>query len=318
MSLKHEVLLRLRQAGGDFVSGQELADTLSVSRAAVWKAITALRSDGAVIESVTNRGYRLAKGCDLLSAELISASLRHSDLRVTVFDSIDSTNNEAKRRLAGGFTGVELVVAAEQTAGRGRMGRTFYSPAQTGLYMSLALACPDGFENAVCSTTAAAVAVVRAIEQLTPAHPLIKWVNDIYLDGRKICGILTEGVTDFESGTLTGIVIGIGVNLHTRDFPEEIGMTAASLGEAAPGRCVLSAAIADELLDIVGALPDRSFMDFYREKSLVLGHRVTYSSADGAHSAEAVGIDDFGGLIVRKNDGNLTTLSSGEISVRLQ
>lgn len=318
MSLKHDVLLRLREAGGGFISGQELAGALGVSRAAVWKAITALRNDGAVIESVTNRGYRLSKGCDLLSEDLITAALKHRDIRVSVFDSIDSTNNEAKRRLAVGFSGAELIVASQQTAGRGRMGRAFYSPAETGLYMSLALSCPGGFESAVCSTTAAAVAVVRAIERLTPLRPLIKWVNDIYLDGRKICGILTEGVTDFESGSLTGVVVGIGINLHTEAFPEDIGTVAASLGPSAPGRCVLAAAVADELTDIIEAFPDRSFLDFYRERSLVIGRRITYTAAGVSESAEAVGIDDSGGLIVKKDNGELFTLSSGEISLRLQ
>lgn len=318
MSLKHDILLRLHETCGGFISGQELADSLGVSRAAVWKAITALRNDGAVIESVTNRGYRLLKGFDLLSAELISAALEHKDLRVSVFDSLDSTNNEAKRRLAGGFSGAELIVASQQTAGRGRMGRSFYSPAGTGLYMSLAISCPGGFENAVYSTTAAAVAVVRAIERLTPLRPRIKWVNDICLDGRKICGILTEGVTDFESGSLTGVVIGIGVNLNTEDFPADIAQAAASLGDSAPRRCVLAAAIADELLDIIRQLPDKSFLEYYRERSLVIGRRVTYTAAGVSDSAEAVGIDDSGGLIVRKDNGELLTLSSGEISLRLQ
>lgn len=318
MSLKHDVFLRLCQTGGGFISGQELADSLGVSRAAVWKAITALRNDGAVIESVTNRGYRLSEGCDLLSEELITAVLRHRDIRVSVFDCIDSTNNEAKRRLAGGGPGAELIVASQQTAGRGRMGRSFYSPAETGLYMSLALSCPGGFESAVSSTTAAAVAVVRAIERLTPLRPLIKWVNDIYLDGRKVCGILTEGVTDFETGALTGIVVGIGINLHTEEFPADIGAVAASLGSSSPGRCVLAAAVADELADIIGAYPDRSYLDFYRSRSLVIGRRITYTAGGVSADAEAVGIDDIGGLIVRKDNGETFALSSGEISLRLQ
>lgn len=262
-------------------------------------------------------GGGLSADAGELSAERISALLERPGVRVTVLDCVDSTNSEAKRRAAAGVCGTELIAAVRQTAGRGRMGRSFYSPADTGLYMSLLLPCPEGFERAVYSTTAAAAAVVRAIERLTPLRPMIKWVNDIYLDGRKICGILTEAVTDSVTGALSGVVVGVGVNLKTSCFPPELEHIASSLGEAAPDRCALAAAITDELLAITDALPDRSFLEFYRSRSLVIGRRITYTANGAAHGALAVGIDGQGGLIVRTDSGEKITLSSGEISLRL-
>ena len=232
MSLKHDILLQLESAGERFLSGQELAARFGVTRAAVWKAVNALREEGAEIESVTNRGYRLAARPDLLSAEEIRSLLlpRFAETEIAIFDRLDSPNNEGKRRLANGLQKPLLVIAAEQTEGRGRMGRSFYSPADTGLYMSLALYAPEGFSGAVYTTTAAAVATARALETLSSLPVQIKWVNDLYLDGRKICGILTEAVTDFESGLVSGLVIGIGVNLRTPDgeFPEDIQKIAGS------------------------------------------------------------------------------------------
>lgn len=263
-------------------------------------------------------GGGLFTECDTeLSAQRISALLERPGVRVTVLDCVDSTNSEAKRRAAAGAEGTELIVAARQTAGRGRMGRAFYSPADTGLYMSLLTPCPEGFERAVYSTTAAATAVVRAIERLTPLRPMIKWVNDIYLDGRKICGILAEAVTDPVTGAFSGVVTGVGVNLKTADFPPELERIASSLGEAAPDRCALAAAVTNELLAITEALPDRSFLEHYRSRSLVLGRRITYTSDGREHGALAVGIDEQGGLVVRPDGGGLIILSSGEISLRL-
>jgi BirA family biotin operon repressor/biotin-[acetyl-CoA-carboxylase] ligase len=319
MSIKYDVLARLGREGGGFVSGQELAKELGVTRSAVWKAITSLRDEGVRIESVTNRGYRLVDSGDVLSAELIELALlpQYKGIAVSVFDSIDSTNNEAKRRLAGNIASPELIVASCQTAGRGRMGREFYSPAQTGLYMSLALQNRSGFSGAVYTTTAAAVAVVRAIKSLTGIDTGIKWVNDIYLNGHKVCGILTEAVTDFESGAISGLVIGIGINLRTELFPDSVGAVAASIGELAPGRSELAAAITNELMAIIERLPDRGFLSDYRRCSLVLGKEITFTENGITKTAKAVNIDDFGGLLVKLDNGEETVLSTGEISVRL-
>lgn len=319
MSIKNDVLLQLEAADGQYISGQDLADSLGVTRSAVWKAIQNLRGEGLPIDSSPNVGYRLNRGGDALLPELVTRNLpeKYRDTVVSVLESVDSTNNEGKRRLAVPGAERELIIAISQTAGRGRMGRAFYSPADTGLYMSLLLRRSGDFSSAVYFTTAASVAVARAIERLCDKRPMIKWVNDLYLDGSKICGILTEAVSDFESGLISGVVIGIGVNLKTTDFPEEIRLRATALGDSAPGRCELAAAICAELLEILDALPDTSFLTDYRERSLVLGKQVDFTQHGETKTALAVDIDDRGGLIVKFDDGRTETLSSGEISLRV-
>lgn len=319
MSIKNDVLLKLEAADGQYVSGQSLADSLGVTRNAVWKAVQSLRGEGMQIDSSPNIGYRLIHSGDALLPELVTLNLpaRYQDTKVSILESVDSTNNEAKRRLAVPGAERELIIAIKQTAGRGRMGRGFYSPADTGLYMSLLLRRDSDFSDAVYFTTAASVAVARAIEKLCDKRPTIKWVNDLYLDGSKICGILTEAVSDFETGLISGVVIGIGVNLKTTDFPEDIRRRATALGDSAPGRCELAAGICAELLSIIDALPDTSFLTDYRERSLVLGKYVDFTRNGETKTALAVDIDDRGGLIVKFDDGRTETLSSGEISLRV-
>lgn len=319
MSIKNDVLLKLEAAGGKYISGQSLADSLGVTRSAVWKAIQSLRGEGMQIDSSPKVGYRLNRSGDTLLPELVTLSLpaQYRDTKVSILESVDSTNNEAKRRLAVPGAERELIIAISQTAGRGRMGRAFYSPADTGLYMSLLLRRSGDFSSAVYVTTAASVAVARAIERLCDKRPMIKWVNDLYLDGRKICGILTEAVSDFESGLISGLVVGIGVNLKTSDFPEELRRRATALGDSAPGRCELAAGICAELLSILDALPDTTFLADYRERSLVLGQQVDFTQNGETKTALAVNIDDRGGLIVKFDDGRTETLSSGEISLRV-
>lgn len=318
MSLKSELIKALSSSPGSFVSGEELAQSLGVSRNAVWKAISSLRHDGYDISAVTNRGYSLCGGTASLSAEAVNAFAdgRLDGVKITVLDTVDSTNAEAKR-LADRYTGTLLIAADRQTAGRGRLGRNFYSPGGTGLYMSL-MYHPENslFENLVV-TAAAAVAVVRAVERLTGLVPQIKWVNDIYLCGKKICGILTEAVTDIESGTAGYIVVGIGVNVTTDYFPDGLSETAASIGIKGLDRNRLAAEIASELSGLIGHLNDRSFMDEYRSHSAVLGKEITYTKNGVAHTAVALSIDDDGGLAVQGDQGNLV-LNTGEISVRLK
>ena len=201
MALKEEVLKYLSDNSSEYISGEELAHSLGKSRTAVWKAIKSLQADGYRIDAVTNRGYMLDADNDILNAQEIKKSLSF-DCRVEYYKTLDSTNNVAKRIIAEGEDDVLLVVGEEQTAGRGRQGKSFYSPGGTGIYMSLVVHPMIELQNAVTATTAAAVAVCRAIESLTDKKPMIKWVNDVYLNGKKICGILTEAVTDFETQTV--------------------------------------------------------------------------------------------------------------------
>ena len=317
MLLRNEVLAVLERNRGQSVSGEEIAKGLGVSRGAVWKAVRALREEGYRIEAANNRGYRLGQDNDLLSAEGIRAQMDAGcrGLNVLVFDVLDSTNNEAKRLIAGGAPLPLLVVADAQTGGRGRLGRSFYSPPGAGAYLSFAL---DSGKNPVTATTAAAVAVVRAIDGLAGLPVQIKWVNDIYLYNKKVCGILTEAITNPKTGRIEQIVVGVGVNVSPGDFPEELKHRAAALGLPSFSRAALIAAIADHLVDILGSETPASYMDEYRARSMVIGKPICYCKNDGTFiQATALNVDDAGGLLVEHLDGTRLTLRTGEITLRL-
>ena len=234
---------------------------------------------------------------------------------VEVFRELDSTNSEAKRRLREGLTAPLLLAAEHQTAGRGRQGKSFYSPDGTGIYMTLTVHPHAPLTDAVSVTTRASVAVCRAIRKVTGLKPAIKWVNDLYLNKKKICGILVEAISDYSAGVTKSLVIGVGVNVTTEDFPEEL-TAAASLGVAVD-RNLLIAAIAGELLKETENLSDRSYLDDYRAWSLVLGRQIVWTLNGERREALAVEIDADGGLVIREENGAVRTLSSGEISVRL-
>jgi BirA family transcriptional regulator, biotin operon repressor / biotin---[acetyl-CoA-carboxylase] ligase len=320
MPLRSDILKELEANRDKYLSGQYLAEKFGVSRNAVWKTINILKTDSYDILSVSNKGYRLADRCDLLSAEGIHSSLtgKYKDLSVFSYKEVDSTNNEAKRLIASGFDRAALITAESQTAGRGRYGRTFYSPEQTGIYMTMVIHPKIDIYNAVSITTAASVAVVRAIETLTNAKPQIKWVNDIYLDNKKLCGILTEAVTGFESGITQSIIIGIGININTVNFPADIAGIAVSLNPDGITRNKLTAEIAKNILDISENLSDKSYLDEYRAHSLVLEKYITYYKNGDAYNAKAVAVDDAGGLVVMDDNGLTEVLRSGEISIRLK
>ncbi len=313
MKHRDEILAQLRTAGEQGISGQTLAKNLGVSRTAIWKAIKTLQKEGYGITAGKNRGYCLVE--DRLSADELHTLLPNMD--VVVLDSVDSTNNEAKRRIVSGGQKPLLVTAESQTAGRGRQGKSFYSPDGTGVYMTLVVHPNAPILDAVSVTTRASVAVCRAIRTLCAVQPEIKWVNDLYLNGKKICGILVEAVSDFETGITKSLVIGVGVNVSTREFPDDLP-DAASLSIAGLSRTRLIAEIVKELCRETADLQDRSYLTDYRRWSLVLGKEVKYIRNDGTYFATAVEIDDNGGLIVENDQGERTTLQSGEISLRLR
>ena len=258
--------------------------------------------------------------CDILSAPGIKANLPEEiadKISVSVFDSIDSTNNEAKRRIASGLEGEAIFAANEQTAGRGRRGRSFYSPCKSGLYFSVVLRTGLELSDATLITTAAAVVTAETLIEVCGCDPRIKWVNDIFVDGKKVCGILTEAVSDFESGGVQAVVVGIGINLNTESFPEEIENTA---GNAAAGKQLirneLAAKIFIGLKSLCEKLPDRSYMSRYRELSNVIGKDVTFERSGAVIHARALDITEDGGLLCRTPEGE-EILRSGEVSVNL-
>ena len=320
---RDEVLAVLWQNADDYVSGGELGRRLSLSRTAVWKAIGQLREAGYEIESVPKRGYRLRSASDELSEDGIARHLRNKALKLRVYKTISSTNTVLKGLAAEGAPEGLVLLSEEQTAGRGRMGRSFYSPPGSGLYLSLLLRPDMQAVDATRLTACAAVAVAESIEALSGRETQIKWVNDIFVDGRKVCGILTEASVDCESGMMHYVIIGIGVNTHVPDgdFPEEIRNIAGAAFGAGPVpelRCRLAAGILDRLTDYAKDPGAPSIFDGYKRRSLVLGKHIDILSPGREPvGAEAVDLAEDYSLLARLPDGSTRRLSSGEVSVKL-
>ncbi len=316
MGLSDKIIDILEMHKGEYVSGQAIADTLGVSRSAVSKCIITLKNDGYDIKSVNNLGHSLNKDCDILSKARIAAHIGDENTEIKVFKTIDSTNSEAKRAVSDGLEADAIFVAEEQTAGRGRRGRSFYSPKASGLYFSCVLHPNVGLSDSTSLTAAAAVAVCEAIEETTKKHPKIKWVNDVFIENKKVCGILTEAVSDFESGRVQAVIVGIGINLTTDNFPDELTNIAASVGVNID-RSVLVSKIYKRLKELCDNLPNKDFMSKYREYSLVLGKMIYFTRNGIDYTAEAVDISDDGSLVVITESNERMALNSGEISIKL-
>lgn len=318
---RKQALLNVLETEEGYVSGSELARMLGVTRAAVWKLVQALKNDGYRIEAATNRGYRLADANDAVTELSVDRYLGPlaERVHVQVLDECVSTDLELKARAAE-LPEWSVVIARRQSGGRGRLGRSFYSPEGTGLYMSVLLRPAFGAEDAALITTAAAVAVARAVEELGSDRAEIKWVNDVLIHGKKICGILTEAGFDMESGGMEYAVLGVGINVcpPAGGFPPEIAEVA---GAAFPMprrdlRSQLAAAFLRQFYEIYGALPGDGFAAEYRARSCLVGRRVNVLRNGAARGALALAVDDKCRLVVRYEDGTEETLFSGEVSVR--
>ncbi|MGD9559705.1 MAG: biotin--[acetyl-CoA-carboxylase] ligase [Oscillospiraceae bacterium] len=319
LSTKSELLRLLETRRPQVLSGAEAAAQLGVSRAAVWKAAQSLRGEGHLVEAVAGKGYRLAQDSDVVTAEALDVLMAAPKAPVRVYDEVDSTNRVAKSWAMEGAPHGSWVVARRQTAGRGRLGRSFASP-PGGLYLSMVLRPGQGVQEPGLVTSAAAVAVCRAVAGLYGIELGIKWVNDLFLSGKKCCGILTEAATDMESGAVDHLVVGIGLDVTTTDadLGEEVSEIATSLfpGGGVPGGTArLAAEIHRQVLALFGALPNRDFLAEYRARSTVLGRPVTVL-ATPPYRAQAVAIDDEARLVVRTQAGEQRRLAWGEISVR--
>ena len=324
MSVKVNVLKTLEENRGFFFSGEELANKLYVSRAAIWKAMKELEKEGYQIKAIPNRGYCLTEENDILSVEGIRTYLSKGNqaIPITVDKITQSTNQNAKLCAATGGGHGALFVANQQTAGRGRRGRSFLSMDGNGIYMSLILKPKVAAEDVVLVTTAASVAVYRAIKKITGITTAIKWVNDLYYRNKKVCGILTEAVTDCESGIIDCIILGIGINftLSSENIPEDLKNIVGALYDQNTGgitRNQLIAEIVNQVLAVCDELPERSFLVDYRENSMVLGKEVNVIGTKEQSKAIALAIENNGGLRVRYIDGREEILCSGEISIRL-
>lgn len=324
MTTKEKLLALLEDSKGTFFSGEEIARTLQVSRAAVWKAVNALREDGYTIDAATNKGYRLSPDSDILSPQGIRRFLKpeYRDLDLTVLPTASSTNALVREKANQGRPEGCVIVACEQTDGRGRYGRQFFSPIDSGVYLSLLLR-PTAYspQQATCLTAAAAAAMCQAIEAVTGQQPGIKWVNDIFLHGKKVCGILTEAAVGLETGALDYMVLGAGVNLYppVKGFPEEIQPIAGSVLERScpEAKNRLVGEFLNRFWDFYTHPECRTYLEDYRSRSLAIGQNVTVLSAGRAVSAYAYGIDDDFRLLVRYENGDTEALSYGEIRIQL-
>lgn len=324
---KQKILQVLEQQKGSYVSGEELAGMLGLSRAAVWKSIRSLKEEGYHINSKTGSGYYLDESTDALLESKIRANLHTQRLGspLTIYKTVDSTNIQLRTAAYDGAPEGAVLIADEQTAGKGRLGRSFYSPKHNGIYMSVLLRPELPFDKIHFLTMLSAVCVVEAIQTVTGLVPQIKWVNDILLDGKKLCGILSEATVEGESGKLNFVVVGIGVNIgSTRQFPALQGNVPGALGDfssAEFSRCTLIAEILNNLekyyYPYIETQDNSAFLYKYKECLCLLGKPVTVIQGSKTYPATAVDLTPEGGLLVRTESGEFTELTSGEVSIRL-
>ena len=370
MTTKDKVLEKLAAAGGNPVSGEGLASECDVSRAAIWKAVSALRDKGFSIEGTPNGGYVLADGGDFCTPELFHKTFarefpEYAENFTEWLAETDSTMTYAKRLLSecGNLRAADrtltpagkkyhgaVIVAESQTAGRGRLGRTFVSPDKTGIYLSVIYAPSGGITQPAPITAFAAVAVCRAINKLYGINPSIKWINDIFVENggkrKKAVGILTEGVTNFETQRIESAIIGIGLNIKpSKEFSGELddivgfiesaancnasGAGCADSADSEQGadtkvsgavsRCSLAAEVAGQVLRIYSEPPE-SVMDEYKRLVFLIGEDVEVHPIIGdeksVFTATAIDIDENASLVVRLKDGTTRKLSSGEVSLK--
>lgn len=320
--MKEEILRLLRSADG-YISGQELCNRFGVSRTAVWKAINQLKEAGYEIEAQQNKGYRLVTAPDLMTEAEIK-SLMHTEWvakEVLYFDTIDSTNTKAQELAEKGYQSGTLVVADKQESGKGRRGRSWVSPSGTGIFMTLMIKPDINPNNASMLTLVAALAVAKAITSVTGEEALIKWPNDIVVNGKKVCGILTEMNAQFDY--INHIVVGIGINVHNESFPEEISQMASSLMIEAGGKRFHRAQIIAETMSYFEQYYDtflktQDLSALVREYDKLLVNRnksVRVLDPKEPFDGKAMGITSKGELIVDTWESR-KLVSSGEVSVR--
>ena len=323
MSVKDEVLKELENNKGDYISGGQLAENLGVSRNSVWKAIKALEKSGYEINAIPNKGYCLAEKNDILSSYSIKQHLKNPHLDISVFSSVTSTNTILKEMAEQGAKEGTVIIAEEQTAGRGRTGKQFYSPKGTGIYISILLRPDIPAEESLFLTTSAAVATARAIEDVSDKRALIKWVNDIYLEDKKTCGILTEGAFNVETGKLDYAIVGIGINvcIPDGDFPDNIKDIATAIfdkqTDSINKRSILIANLLDYFMEYYKDFKSKSYVKEYIERSMIIGKTITVIEGSKTSVAKAIDIDKNCRLKVQFENGTTKWLSSGEVSTKI-
>ena len=320
--MKAEILKMLRQAD-DYLSGQQLCDKFQVSRTAIWKVINQLKDEGYEIEAVRNKGYRIIESPDRLSADEIKSYLETKWAAgcLEYYTEVDSTNTRVKVMGEEGAPHGTLVVAEQQNAGKGRRGRNWSSPAGSSLYMSILLKPEFAPSQAPMLTLLMAYSAAVALREKTQAEIGIKWPNDLVLNKKKICGILTEMSAEIDY--INYVVIGVGINVNTETFPEEIAHTATSL-RLETGRILKRAELIAAIMAKFEEYYDKfckagnlsPIIEGYNDILVNTGHRVRVLEPGHEYDAMSLGINEMGELQVEREDGSRESVFAGEVSVR--
>ncbi len=320
---RNQVLVLLNKSSG-YISGEQMSQELHISRAAVHQAIKSLRNEGYIIDSITNKGYCLQSSPDHITLTELSVLLPEERIQnIEYFQSIHSTNTYCSLRAQQGAEQGLIILADHQSAGKGRLGRSFHSPEHCGIYCSYLMRPKTPPVDTSFMTAWVAVAVIRAIVEVYDVQPSIKWVNDILLNHRKIGGILTEMSIEPESGHIQHLIVGVGLNvLHqSSDFPEDLQSIASSLwletGKKIP-RATLTAALIQSLDRLCADWPGEApaYFQQYREHCISLGREVQVLRQGIRSRGHAIDIDESFGLIIEFPNGSRETVRSGEVQVR--
>ena len=305
----HQLVYQILARENDYVSGEKIGEELNLSRTSIWKAIQRLQQEGLEIDSIKNRGYKLIQG-DLILPDLIQ---ENTNLTIRYKPETKSTQTDAKEGIEARNKGNTLYLSTCQTAGRGRFQRPYYSPSQGGIYMSLHIQPNLPYEKLPSYTLLVAGAVYKAIKNLTMIEVDIKWVNDIYLKNKKIAGILTEAMTSVETGLVTDVIIGLGINFSIADFPDDLKEKAGSLFTA-PAPITRNELISEIWRCFYQTAPEE-LLYLYKEHSLVLGREVSFIQDQTEKKGVAKDISDKGQLLIQLDDQTEIWLNSGEISL---
>ncbi|MBM4762100.1 biotin--[acetyl-CoA-carboxylase] ligase [Bacillus sp. B15-48] len=322
--IRKNLIKAFTNAEKNYISGQNLADAVGCSRTAIWKHIEELRKEGFVIESVKKKGYKIVEVPEKVTADEIGLGLNTEFIGRHIHheDIVDSTQKVAHRLASDGVIEGTVVVAEEQTLGRGRLDRKWYSPKYTGVWMSIILRPRLPLQKAPQLTLVTAVAVVEAIEEVTGISPQIKWPNDILINGKKVTGILTELQAD--SDRINAVIIGIGMNVNQQqaDFPEEINHIATSLAIES-GQTISRAA----LIQAVFARLEKLYLTYtkngfypikllWESYALSIGKKIIARTITGDITGKAVGITDEGVLKIEQADGQISHVYSADIFIK--
>lgn len=324
MSLRDQILAALKEGRNEWVSGEALSELFQVSRTTIWKHIKALEAEGYTVESSPKKGYRISSPPDLLSADEVRPGLKSSVFGQQHYfycREIDSTNNYARTLASEGYPEGTVVVAEKQTAGRGRRGRSWYSPGSQGIYVSFILRPALPMKEISRISLLAAVVVAETLEGELGIPARIKWPNDILVNHKKICGILSEAVTDTDG--IEYIVIGIGINMNNQlqEFPDDFRTAATSAQAESEQACSRIQILQGLLVNFERhyySLLEGDFAETLkkgRALSLAIGSRLRLDTINGSIEGQAVDIDDNGFLLLRDESGVMHTVMSGEISI---